>query len=515
MTNWKHYKQHFTENQITEDFFVLGIDIGNTTSSIAYYDPIRGAPEVLDISGGYGKPSVPTALQYIADTREWIFGEYAILNANGTDVLLTDFVEKMGPGVYLDTGAGSRSIAEIVSVYLRELIANVKSINPKATIAGIVGCVPDFVSGEALSTLTAAYERARYDRVLIELVQERQALLAYCYHSGIKPAGGKLLWLDFGARGLRGGLYETPEDYSDIRCVASALSADLGTKAIDREMYKLLAGFYCEHTGFDINHLSRPDEEQLLSFVYGHKDMLFNQTAGRDTRLYYNFVHPPFAKTVTGSQMAQIIAPWEQGLSDFVRGLLAQEKSYDDIAVICTGGGFEMPWAKKKINEIFGSNNELHFQKNTKGILSQGATMYAAQLLGLLEGVSFEITDSHKLPFDIGIQINYGGKDRFHTLMERGSWLWQKPKPTYLISNDPSGAVKLYIRDKEGGVVTLGTARLNNLPARPKGTTKVSLEIEAENINSFAVRIKDLGFGKIYPSTGFIEKYSFAANYVI
>ena len=508
--NWKYYQQRFERDKslMSEDFFVLGVDMGAATSSIAYFDVLRQGAEVLDISGGYGKPSSPTALQYIVDTKEWIFGEYAIQNANGTDALLRTFVEQLSPAVYLDTGAGSRPVTEIAAVYLRELIANCKSINPKATVAGIAAVVPDFISNEAVETLKAVYGRARYEGLLIELVQERKAALAYCHHKGILPEGGRLLWLDFGARGLRGGLYELKGGYDEIACLASAFDETLGTAKIDNEIYSLLAGFYCQQLGLDINYLTKAQEEELLSFVYGHKDLLFNQAAGRELRLYYNFVHPPFAKLVKPEQVVALAAPWEQGLEAFARGLLAQEDTRDSIEIICTGGGFEMPWARKKIAAIF-SKNQIHSYKNPKGVLAQGATVYAASALSLLPAARLEISDSHKLPWDIGINIEHEGKSRFHSLLARGSWLWQKPKPTYLIAQDDKTAIELFVRDDKGGTRPLGTAALKGLPSRPAGTTKMSLEIEAISANSYAVRLKDLGFGKIYPSTGFVEQFVF------
>jgi molecular chaperone DnaK (HSP70) len=514
--NWKRYKEHFAENRMDEDFFVLGVDLGDSTSAIAYFDALRGLAEVMDISGGYGKPSPPTALQYIANTKEWIFGEYAILNANGTDVLLTEFVGKLGPAVYLDTGEGSRSITEVVAIYLRELIANCRNINHKATVAGIVGVVPDFISSEAQGALSAAFGRARYERVLIDLIEERQALLAYCYHNNIKPAGGKILWLDFGARGLRGGLYEIENNFENINCAASAMDEELGAAKIDQEIYRMLAGFYCGHTGKNIDYLTKQEEEQILTFAYGHKDILFNQAAGRTTRLYYNFVHPPFAKNITEAQMKAIITPWEHNLGNFVNGLASREKDDGDIEVgidvICTGGGFEMPWAKRKIAAIFSGIGHVHFYKNPKGILAQGATFYAAQQLSLLTGPAFEIADSHKLPWDIGINVEQGGKSRFYPLMEKGSWLWQKPRTTYLIPRGENPEIELFIRDPHGFVTSLGTAALRGLPERPPGTTKIALDLEARTIDSYAVKIKDMGFGKIYPSTGFMEKYVFSVE---
>ncbi|MCL2620260.1 MAG: DUF5716 family protein [Defluviitaleaceae bacterium] len=503
--DWKRYREFFVKNKIDEDFFVLGVDLGDATSAISYFDVIRNAPEVLDISGGYGKPCPPTVLQYITASREWIFGEYAILNANGSDALLTNFISRLGDGAYLDIGEGGKSVADVTSIYLEQLIGNCKSINPKATVAGICTVVPDFVTKDAKDALADAFGRAGYKSSLIGLIEEREALLHYCAVNGIGQKGNKLLWLDFGARGLRGGLYEIDENFEQITCLASDLSGTLSCNQIDEAIFNLLAIYYCKEQGVELEKVSKVEKEQILAFAHGYRDMLLNQDGGRDTKLYYNFVHPPFAKTVTQAQIGDMTRPWKIRLAEFVNNLLGG-RATAGIMVICTGGGFEMPWAKGQIAEMF---NNAHFHKNPKGILAQGATLYAVKELGLIKLPEIVIEDSHKLPFDVGIDIVQEGRSQFHILMERGSWLWQKPKTTHLIARGEDAEVELLLRDEVGKISKLGTAKLNGLPKRPAGTTRIALDLEAKTADSFAVRLKDLGFGEIFPATGYIENYVF------
>ncbi|MCL2576160.1 MAG: DUF5716 family protein [Defluviitaleaceae bacterium] len=500
--SWKKYREHFKLHRMDEDHFVLGLDFGNATSAIAYFDVIRENAEILDISGGYGKPAAPTALQYIAASKEWIFGEYAILNANGQDSLLTGFAENLGGGAYLDIGDGNRSVVDIAAIYIEELIANCRSINPKAVVSGIVAVVPDFVASEAKTALSAAVAKAGYENLLIDLVEERQAVFAFCHHN--KIAANKLMWLDFGDRGLRGGLYEIKDDYNTIECLAADFNEELGSAFIDREIYNLLAGFYCRTQKTQLDELSKTEQEQILTFAYGHKDVLLNND-GKDTRIYYNFVYPPFSEVVSASRIAGMAWAWENGLEDFVNRLLGNHFT-DDITVICTGGGFEMPWAKKKIAQIF-DTKQLYLQKNPKGILAQGATLYAAQKLELLRSPKFEIADGHKTQVDIGISITQGGKQRFYAIIERGSWLWQKPKTTYIIPTGENAEIELLTRDETGRISPLGIAKFKSMPKRPQGTTRIALDLEPTDNDRYTVKIKDLGFGEIYPATGLVERF--------
>lgn len=77
--SWKYYKKQFENGGADENKFILGLDLGSSSSSIAFFNTITEEPELIDLSGGYGKPSMPSVIQYIPETREWVFGEYAIL----------------------------------------------------------------------------------------------------------------------------------------------------------------------------------------------------------------------------------------------------------------------------------------------------------------------------------------------------------------------------------------------------------------------------------------------------
>ncbi|MCL2753819.1 MAG: DUF5716 family protein [Defluviitaleaceae bacterium] len=499
--NWKKYQEHFKRHKLDEDHFVLGVDLGNATSSIAYFDALRQNAEILDISGGYGKPSVPTVLQYINATDEWIFGEYAVINANGQDPLLLGFVERMGEnGLEPSIKSFAVKTVDVAARYIGELIANCKSINPKAAIAGIVAVMPDFVPNEAVAALRAAFETAGYGGLLIDIVQERQAALAYFKHNSIDAKKAqKVLWLDFGDRALRGGLYEIKDDSKTIECLEAAHDTALGMAKFDKEIYDMLASVYCQNKGITQDELNKTEREQLLTFAYGHKDVILNNEASQ-TRIYYNFVHPPFSAVVYGADVEGITRSWKGALEDFVNRLLGSNVA-DGIAVVCTGGGFEAPWAKRKIASIF-KCTKVSFAKNTKGVLAAGATYLAAGTFGFLPPFDFEITDNHKRLHDIGINI----KERFYTILPRGSWLWQKPKTIYVIP-EQSPEIELFVRDEAGKILTLGKAEFKTTPKRPNGTTRIALDIEAIDADSYTVKIKDLGFGEMFPATNQVESF--------
>ena len=85
---------------INENKFIIGIDLGNLTSTISYFDFNQMDIEVVDISGGYGKVSVPTVVSYNIDTEDWIFGEYAILSKGfGNELIIENIIDNLGKGL--------------------------------------------------------------------------------------------------------------------------------------------------------------------------------------------------------------------------------------------------------------------------------------------------------------------------------------------------------------------------------------------------------------------------------
>jgi len=505
--NWQRFRDFFKVNRIDEDHFVLGIDLGSATSSIAYFDPLRKDSEVLDISGGYGKTSTPTALQYIAENAEWIFGEYAILNANGDDAVLSDFVTKLGNSDYLDIGGEAKPAHEVCAIYIKELVANCRNINPKAQIAGIISVVPDFISREARKSLKDAYLMAGFDDVLIDMTEEREALLAYYLHNEQNKADHRLMLLDFGARGMRSSIYNISGGKLD--CLSAALDETLSTSVLDSSIYNLFCKYYCDNKKIDKLKLSKGEQAGLLIFTHQHKDLLFQYDDGRDLKLYYNFPFPPFSQIVSFEDVYSIVAPIERKIKEFIRGLIEKipnnEKNID--VIIASGGGFEMSWARRRLSELFpdtAAYGNIKFYKNPKGILSEGASLLAASKLGVLPEININISDKHKIPWDIGINITKEGQKRFYAIVERGSSVWQKPKSIYAILQDDDKKIDLIKRDSGGREIRIGAIVMDGLPQRPAGTTKIALSIAPVGINNYMINIKDLGFGEIFPASDFV-----------
>ena len=528
--SWKLYKKRLAEGlldaRVKEALFVLGIDLGNHSSSLAFYDINRGVAEVIDISGGYGKPGMPTALQYVRDSREWVFGEYALLNQGITnDIVYTGLMEKLPRKEYLDVDGKPLSAEQVMAVFLKELLNNCRNINHKAEFAGITLAVPSYTSDESREAITQVFKLAGCDKPLISMDADRECIFSWYFNRRIKDKANaapiiaeKVALLDFGARELRGGIYsiepEEEEKGAKIRCISSLFDKKCGTDGIDSHMAKFLTDFYLKETKTAPGRLEPRVVGQIQAFAYQHKDLLFQQSQGsRPVKLYYNFVYPPIVNSVNEKAMSEFIQPHKERFMSFLDKVF-KHASVDggvglgDIsAVICAGGGFEMLWARNAAAEFF-AGREIILAKNPKGIVAEGACIRSAEALGVKEPVEFYIEDRHMLLVDVGVKVRGKGQSsRFYPIAEHGSFWWQEREPVTFIYGGATGPeaedIQFFSRSQSGDLTDLGNISLSDLPPRPPGTTRLSLHLSFAKHDRLTVKLKDLGFGELFPFADF------------
>ncbi|MDR2650365.1 MAG: DUF5716 family protein [Clostridiales bacterium] len=501
--NWKRFRDIISGRRPDESYYILGLDLGNDSSSLAFYNMARGVPELLDISGGYGHASMPTVLQHIPESREWIFGEYAILNNDGHENSAGSMIEQLGVNAYLDIYDRPIAVSNLLGLFIKELIGNVRNINPKAEIAGIVAAVSTYNAPEAGDEIKRAFNAAGYDKELINLVSDRECVFTR-YLSGDNPDAKNAVLLDYGSRELRAGVYSIKRagDRFDINTENYMFSSELGARNIDRDLINLFLEYLPPR-------ISKQEKSQLTGFLYQHKDLLLQKNNwSKPVKLYFNFTYPPAQATVTEKRVNELMFPYKERFTAFLNNLLVRgniAKARDIDSVICVGGGFEMQWVKDSVLSVFGENS-VHFYKNPKGVIAESAAVTAAKLLRAVRAPSVIIRDNLQIRVDLGIMTRVNRRDRFYPIIRRGAFWWQETGPLNIILNqatDSADSIKLLSRTDDGELRTIAIIPLDGLPARPKGATKLELSMRFENTNSLSVTVTDRGFGDIYPPAGY------------
>jgi molecular chaperone DnaK (HSP70) len=211
---------------------------------------------------------------------------------------------------------------------------------------------------------------------------------------------------------------------------------------------------------------------------------------------------------VTYDQANRLIHPFRQKFIRFIEEVLAknlyedEEINPDDIShVLCVGGGFEMLWAREVVAEVF-KQAQVQFYKNAKVVTAEGAAVAAALMLDAAEGYTILLEDKHQLQADIGFQDG----SRFLPLVERNAFWWQRHPPRLMLVNEPCGGdlfLSLAERNIDGDVRVLSRFPLEGLPERPKGTTKLQVQLRFNSNTELTVDVKDQGFGELFPRADF------------
>ncbi|MCL2699289.1 MAG: DUF5716 family protein, partial [Defluviitaleaceae bacterium] len=361
-----------------------------------------------------------------------------------------------------------------------------------------------------------AFNMAGYEKEVIALVPDRECIFSLYYH-GKKIKQERVMLLDFGSRELRGGVYsvEHEDDVCKLRCLSSLFDESLGTDMVDRTLYKRMCGIYCEHMKIPPEELSKQARDYLKTFVYQHKDLIFQKNQ-RQVRLYFNFAYPPFQHSLTKDDINELTKPLRQSMSGFAERIL--EKNIDGDghilpkqidAVICTGGGFEMMWARDVVGKLF-PDAEIVFYRNSKCVVAEGAAVMAAKYLEVIDAPRLITEDLNQIRKDVGLVVTRDRKPKFIPLIERNSFWWQQHEPKYIILNDDTEKtvdIKIYERDADGEVNSIGILRLDDMPARPRGVTRVKISPRLPVYNEIEVVLTDCGFGEMFPAEDYERKF--------
>jgi hypothetical protein len=175
-------------------------------------------------------------------------------------------------------------------------------------------------------------------------------------------------------------------------------------------------------------------------------------------------------------------------------------------AVYLTGEGFHGGWMKDAA--MFLCRGRRVFQG--ENLFSKGAA-YSALLHA---DKPSEIPDSIFLAQDalrsnIGIEVLLREQKGYHVLLDAGvKWYNAEVEEDFILENGKE--FSLLQTPVTGGEPQQLTVRLDGLPDRPDRTTRLRVLLSMPAADRLRVRIRDLGFGDIFPSGGGVWEETFA-----
>ncbi len=489
-----------------ENKFIVGIDLGNLTSTVSYFDFNQMNIDVVDVSGGYGKVSVPTVVSYNIDTQDWIFGEYAILNKGfGNEIIIENIVENLGKDLTYTVKDKNITLTLALSKFLLFLIENIKNINPNANIEGIVLSTSSYAKNEYIEE---AFKLANIDHLLLKIANDKECILkSYFYENDI--LGNKIIIIDYSNRQLRASIYEIEEE-GKIKCIKTFFNENIGQQRLYNITKNLITKKFLQETG-KID-LTEYEKNNIDSFVYQQFDIIFQRQTLSDIKLYYNFFYPPFQKVITKQELFDIISFFENEINIFFNDLFnnVDIKESEIKNVILSGGGMEIDFIHKFIKSRF--NLEKNFKGKSKRFISDGACIIACQQLGVLSKDKMYIEDLDQVKYNIGIFIEENEKEKFEPFIFKGSFIWQKfNKKVFSLTDDKNIEIKIALEEnsnfKNIEKININLDEYSQFNNRNIKTIRFLIYMEFKNSKELIFNIEDFGFGEIYPKTDFKQQF--------
>ncbi len=189
--------------------------------------------------------------------------------------------------------------------------------------------------------------------------------------------------------------------------------------------------------------------------------------------------------------------------NDFARIADYEGKKAYISAVFLTGIGFGNKWMKKSTNVLCQGRRVFAGQN----IYTKGACYRAVGGEYKEFYDRFFVETKENVLFDVGISLG-DEKGTFVPIAEGGKQ-WYNTRGSINVILDNTDKITLVYRSRHSQTENQETVKIHGIPKRPNKTTKLSMEVEFDNPNQGAVIIRDLGFGKMFPTTNKIYRKEF------
>ncbi len=166
--------------------------------------------------------------------------------------------------------------------------------------------------------------------------------------------------------------------------------------------------------------------------------------------------------------------------------------------IFLLGDGFHEKWTKRSLE--FLCRTRRVFQGNN--LFSKGASIAARERIkSSVNTGRFVFLGEDKLKSNLGMKLLKCGTEVYYALLDAGV-NWYEAQESLDIIMDPSGILNIEVTPLTGKMPRMVQLYLDGLEKRPKGTTRLRLNLDMPSVNEVNVRVTDLGFGELFPATG-------------
>ncbi|MDE6760256.1 MAG: hypothetical protein K2J90_06165 [Lachnospiraceae bacterium] len=253
-----------------------------------------------------------------------------------------------------------------------------------------------------------------------------------------------------------------------------------------------------------MNQDERLRTNSVAMFEYGTEGMEYYRIDKKhqgNAKIFY-LGHQDMKADVTYAMLFEDVEKLDRHFTEIARKKM--KETYIS-TVYLTGPGFNDKWIEES-TKVLCDGRRVFMGQN---IYTKGACYHAK--LGAYEADKDCILCTEgSIPFDIGVSIgDMEGRNQFYPIAIGGrEWYNMRGKVTLIL--DDTNRIDMVYRDKVTKEVQKEIIEIHGLPKRPPKTTKISLEVELYDEKLGAIVIRDVGFGKIYPTTNKIYRKEFS-----
>lgn len=268
------------------------------------------------------------------------------------------------------------------------------------------------------------------------------------------------------------------------------------------------AFYVMSHENAFFQYVMRQDEKlrnnSVAMFEYGTEGMDYyridKKYQGKKT--IFSLHHQDMKEEMSYTMLFQDVEQLDKHFAELAR--VKMRETYIS-TVYLTGPGFNDQWIEEA-TKVLCDGRRVFMGQN---IYTKGAC-YHARLGAFEESHDCILMSAGSIPFDIGVCVGeVEGRNKFQPIAIGGrEWYNMNGKVTLFL--DDTNRLEMIYRDKISKEIVKEVIEVHGLPKRPPKTTKLSLEVELYDEKMGAIIIRDVGFGKIYPTTNKIYRKDFS-----